>query len=146
MQEDVCNRCHGTVDAEMNSRIWRLEQQQRSGGGGGAAEAAVEHLHQRSAAPFGQPEQTGSDSAAAEDGLVIDNRPGRGSSGSIVSDATRAARAARAGAIRPKLAARRNRLAMLRRTPAAHSEVLARSNAVHIRFSRPVAPLWLSNL
>lgn len=124
---------------EINSRIWGLEKIREQGGGHEEAEAAVAMLHARSSgAPvdstsaddtnqvnIGLPSPA--DNAAA---IAAAHGRGRGSSGSIVSDATRAARAARASQLKPKLAARRNRMTMLRRAPSAHVEALARSNAV----------------
>jgi hypothetical protein len=52
-------------------------------------------------------------------------------------------RQARAAALRPKLAARRNRMAMLRRTPGQHSEALAKANAVRSRSADQPASLQM---
>lgn len=125
---------------QINSRMWRLEKIREQGGGREEAEATVEMLHARSSgdstdlntSDASDVEPSPADSAAA---VAAAYGRGRGSSGSIISDATRAARAARASQIKPKLAARRNRMTMLRRAPLAHAEALARSNAVRSRSS-----------
>lgn len=88
---------------EVNSRIWGIEQE-RMRADLKAVEATVEHQHLRDA---------------------------RSSSGPGGTEAAQqAAWQARGLALRPKLAARRNRMLMLRRAPSQHSEALARANAV----------------
>ena len=118
---------------QINSRIWSLEKQRERGEGVAAAVTTVEHLHSRTLFAARNDSSTTSDRGSSASDIAVPataGDPGRGSSGSIVSDATRAARAQRAALLKPKLAARRNRMTMLRRTPAAHAEALARSNAV----------------
>lgn len=133
--------------------MWRLEKIREQGGGGEEAEATVEMLHARSSGDAAELNPSDAsvagpspaDSAAA---IAAAHGRGRGSSGSIISDATRTARAARASQIKPKLAARRNRMTMLRRAPSAHAQALSQSNAVRSRSSdgTPYVTLFQSKL